>query len=609
MATLADELLNDFEDSGDEQNDTTNDFDEDEPRSNGKANAFHTSDANEDRMSDNEGADEEEIARIKAEALEEDQNDDSDDEVAHKSKVEKMQLGGVSDVRSVAGLIKTLQPVLDQIEHYQNLPPEQQTTNVGSTEDNPEYKLLTQSNSLSTQIDGEIVLVHKFIRDHYSARFPELETLISNPLDYAKTVAILKNGPLDNIKSLSNTTDNIVGATLRSVLDGPSLMVVSVEGTQTKGQDLNDSQLQVVLKACELMFKLDRAKGTLTEYVQSRMDVFAPNLTVLIGSATAAQLLNFTGGLKGLAATPDRNIPAMGSRKQRQSAFATNVGIRKQGFLYYSQIMEDIPSDLRVQAMRIISCKIVLAARVDAGSQQRDGSFGLKVLEDCMKRLDKLREPPSNQGTKALAVPDDKPSRKRGGRRVRKAKEATMMTDLRKQQNRMVFGKEEKEVGFGDDTVGLGMIGQENDGRIRAAGIDKRTAAKLSKKNAGWGGSGLQSSLNNGVASSLKGFGSGMGAGNATTLRAHGLRTTGINTASGTASSLAFGVAGGLELIDPKVQAELKRKRDAENAGYFSGGTFTQMNSGKIDAAGFKLPGVPPSKKINPGMPPPAIPK
>lgn len=613
MATLADELLNDFDDSGDENNDNENGFADDDQPTNGLATHRDTThglevDANEDAMSDGaEGADEEELAALRGVT---DEIDDEDDEAAHKAKVERMQLGGVSDVRSVAGLIKTLQPVLEQITHYQNQPENERTTHIGSIEDNPEYKLLTQSNSLSTQIDSEIVLVHKFIRDHYSTRFPELETLISNPLDYAKTVAILKNGPLNNIKALAGSNDNLVRAPLQSILDGPTLMVVSVEGTQTKGSEMSPSDLKTTLNACSLLLDLDKAKSTLTDYVQSRMTIFAPNLTALIGSLTAAQLLNFAGGLKGLAKTPDRNIPAMGSRKQRQTGLSTNVGLRKQGFLYHAEIMQDIQSDLKVQAMRIISAKIVLAARVDSVHQSPDGSMGFDLLEACERRLDKLREPPPNRGAKALPVPDDKPSRKRGGRRARKAKEATAMTDLRKQQNRMAFGQEEREVGYGtgEGTAGLGMIGQNNDGRIRATGIDKRTAAKLSKKNPGWGGSGLQSSLNTGMNSSLKGFGSGIGGGNATTLRAQGLRTSGVNASSGLASSLAFGAVQGLELVDPKVQAELKRKREAENAGYFSGGTFTQINTngsgggaGKTDSAGFKVPGLPPAKKQNMG--------
>ncbi|KAJ9495328.1 U4/U6-U5 snRNP complex subunit prp31 [Exophiala xenobiotica] len=595
MSTLADELLNDFEDSGDENEDRGLQDDDHANGTNG-----HPHDHDEAGSPVGAGHDETmEDAEEDEDAAREDMMEDEDET---KAKVEKMHLGAVRDVRSVAGLMKILQPVLDKISHYQNLPPNLRTATVGTVEDDPEYHLLTQSNSLSTQIDNEIILVHKFIRDHYSARFPELETLVQNPLDYAKTVAIIRNGPLENIKTLAESPKNIVGASLRSVLDGPTLMVVTVEGTTTKGQPLSDAELEATLRACQMVMELDKAKKVLTEYVQSRMNIFAPNLTAIIGSLTAAQLLNFAGGIKALAKVPDRNIPAMGSRKQKQSGLATNIGIRQQGFLYHSPLIQSIPNDLKIQAMRIVSAKLVLAARVDSVHQAPDGSTGEQLRDDCLRRLDKLTEPPPNRGPRALPAPDDKPSRKRGGRRARKAKEATAMTELRKQQNRMAFGSEEKEAGYGmgEDTVGLGMIGQSNDGRIRATQIDRRTMAKLSKKNPGWGGSGTATTLNSGMNTSLRGFGMG---GQSTSLRASGLRTSGVGAGSGTASSIAFTPVQGLELVDPKVQAELKRKREAENAGYFSSGTFTQANAGK-SGSGFKMPSLPPAKKTNMGPPP-----
>ncbi|EXJ77370.1 hypothetical protein A1O3_09596 [Capronia epimyces CBS 606.96] len=596
MATLADELLNDFDESGSEKEDNADGFQDGEDTHGELLGNSHEMRGEVEEDDESMPDEEEELAANDAAGTE-----TLDDELDTKAKVEKMRLGGVRDVRSVAGLMKTLQPVLERISHYQNIPPDQRTTAVGSIEDNPEYHLLTQSNSLSTQIDSEIILVHKFIRDHYSARFPELETLVTNPIDYAKTVAIIRNGPLENIKALADSSDNIVGQPLRSVLDGPTLMVVTVEATTTRGQELSEAELETTIRACEMALQLDKAKKVLTEYVQSRMNVFAPNLTAIIGSLTAAQLLNYAGGLKGLAKTPDRNVPAMGSRKQRQSGLATNVGIRQQGFLYHSPLIQSIPNDLRIQAMRIVSGKLILATRVDSVHQAPDGSTGEQLREDCLRRLDKLTEPPPNRGPRALPAPDDKPSRKRGGRRARKAKEATAMTELRKQQNRMAFGKEEKEVGYGtgEGTAGLGMIGQTNDGRIRATQIDRRTMAKLSKKNPGWAGSGTATSLNNGMNTSLKGFGTS--GGNATTLRAQGLRTTGVS--AGTASSIAFTPVQGLELVDPKVQAELKRKREAESAGYFSRGTFTQVNAGKSEG-GFKVPQLPAAKKVNMGPPP-----
>lgn len=495
---------------------------------------------------------------------------------------------------------------LQKIAHYQSLPPDQQTTAVGNVEDNPEYRFLTQSNTLSTSIDNEIILVHKFIRDHYSTRFPELETLITNPLDYAKSVAIIGNGPMDDIKRLASSADNVVGAPLKSVLDGPSLMVVTVEGTTTRGREMTDAELQTVMRACEMTLSLDRAKRILTEYVQSRMNLFAPNLTALIGSLTAAQLLNFAGGLTGLAKTPACNLPPLGSKKQSQTGFATNVGVRQQGFLYHSPIIRGIPNDLKRQAMRIVAAKVILAARVDRVHNSPDGSLGEELKQSCLERLEKLTEPAPNKGPRALPAPDDKPSRKRGGRRARKAKEATAMTDLRKAQNRMAFGKEEKEVGYGtgEGTKGLGMIGQANEGRIRNLQIDQRTKAKLSKSNKGWGGA----TPLGGTASSLRGF--GQGAGNSTVLRAHGLRSSGVGSTAGagagTASSLAFTPVQGLELVDPKAQAEMNRKRKAEEDRWFKGGTFTQIGTqssvnGGGENGGFKVPQLPARKKLDTG--------
>jgi len=453
--------------------------------------------------------------------------------------------------------------------------------------------------------------VHKFIRDHYSVRFPELETLIQNPLEYAKTVAIIGNGPMENIRAISESKDNVVGQSLKQVLDGPSLMVVTVEATTTRGTPLSESEVSNISRACEMTLKLDRAKETLTRYVESRMSLFAPNLTILIGARTAAQLLNYAGGIIGLAKTPACNIPPLGSKKNTGSTgLATNIGIRHQGFLYNNDIIQGVQTDLKVQAMRILSAKIVLATRVDQAHDSPNGEQGISLFDQVEKRINKLSEAPPNKGVRALPAPDDKPARKRGGRRARKAKEATAMTDLRKAQNRMAFGKEEAEVGFGDGTKGLGMIGAEGDGRIRAQQIDQRTRAKLSKKNPGWGGA----TPVGGTATSLRGFGAGLGT--ASTLKSSGLRASGVGSGlktqvgnmGGTTTSVAFTPVQGLELVDPKARAERERKRAAEEDRWFKGGTFTQLPGGsgtpaaaKKDVEGFKLPALPNKKQKTEG--------
>ena len=610
MSTLADELLQDFEDgsSGDE------------PLNDGLLDEIAEVPASLEGDDDEEPEDEEMVDTAVAIGP-------MDDPDEAQARVEKMELGLVKDIRSVASLMQKLEPVLkvskcvtpialrlrkqclhpslhfpaltgralQKIERFRSQP----QAVIGNIEDHPEYQLLNESNSLSTHIDGEIVLVHKFIRDHYSVRFPELERLIGNPLEYAKVVAILGNGPLDaeSIKALETSTKNPLGVSLKSVLEGPTMMIVTMEATTSKGRAMNPEELERILRACEMVVSLDKAKTTLTEYVQSRMNIFAPNLTSLMGSLTAAQLLNAAGSLTRLCCTPSVNLASWGSKKQTAPGLATNVGIRQQGFIYHSPLIKSISGDLKRQAMRIVSNKVVLAARYDQSRGSPDGSFGEDLKNQCLERLDKLTRPAPNKGKRALPAPDDKPSRKRGGRRARKAKEATAMTDLRRAQNRMAFGKEEKEVGYGtgEGTAGLGMIGQNNDGKIRGLQIDQRTRAKLHQKHKGWGGA----TSMNGMSSSLKGFGA---ANSNISLHAKGLRTSGVGStiggAAGTQSSLAFTPVQGLELVDPKVREQLNRQREAEADRWFKGGTFTQVGDG------------PPRKKVDTGtnkmLPPPA---
>jgi U4/U6 small nuclear ribonucleoprotein PRP31 len=603
MSTVVEDLLNDFGSSGDEADDVENNG----LLRDGEANSDH------DEMDVDGGQHAVDGASEDAEM-----NDDDDevyDPEATKAKVEKMQLGSVKDVRTVASLMHTLEPVLEKIKEFQ-AQEAGRDANLGNIEDHPEYTLLTQCNGLSTQIDGEIMIVHKYIRDHYSARFPELEGLVTTPLEYAKVVAIIGNGPMDSesIKALQTSTDNQFKVSLKGVLDGPSLMIVTVEATTSKGRELSSEELHRVRQGCEMTVALHDAKRTLRDYVQSRMSIFAPNLTALIGALTGAQLLNAAGGLTGLSKTPACNIASWGSKK-RQAGLSTNIGIRQQGFLYNSDMIRSIPTELKKQAMRIVSNKLVLAARVDRVHSQPDGSTGEDLKRQCLERLEKLTEPPPNKGKRALPVPDDKPARKRGGRRARKAKEALAMTDLRKAQNRMAFGKEEKEVGYGtgETTVGMGMIGQGNDGRIRGMQVDQRTRAKLGAKSKGWGGA----TNNSGSASSIGGFGQAGGI----DLRGKGLRSSGVGSTvgsgAGTQSSLAFTPVQGLELVDPKVRADLSKKRKAEEDRWFKGGTFTQVggNTGtgtNAGTGGFKVPDVPAAKRVDTGatkMGPPPNPK
>ena len=111
MATLADELLNDFEDSGSEGELDRQD-DKGQNESSPPPTAAGNNAQNGSIMLDGD-EEEDEDEEMTATRAPKDAVNDADDEEEAKAKVEKMRLGGVNDVRNVANLMKTLEPVLE----------------------------------------------------------------------------------------------------------------------------------------------------------------------------------------------------------------------------------------------------------------------------------------------------------------------------------------------------------------------------------------------------------------------------------------------------------------------------------------------------------------
>ena len=96
---------------------------------------------------------------------------------------------------------------------------------VGPVEQDPEYKLIVEANNLTVEIDNEINVIHKYIRDKYLKRFPELESLVPVALDYIRCVRELGN-------HVERAKNNEI---LQKFLTTATIMVVSVSASTTQG--------------------------------------------------------------------------------------------------------------------------------------------------------------------------------------------------------------------------------------------------------------------------------------------------------------------------------------------------------------------------------------
>merc|ERR1719507_2322074 len=412
----------------------------------------------------------------------------------------------------------------------------------GPVEADPEYLLIVEVNNLAAQIDEEIGNIHKYAKDKYSKRFPELETLVVQPLNYLMTARELGNTGLVNVQANKN---------LEPFLNQATIMVVSVTASTTQGVEISKEDLDVVSEACDIALKLNDYKKKIFDYVESRMTYIAPNLSSIIGASTAAKLMGAAGGLTALSKMPANYVALLGQQKKELAGYSQSSTLPHTGFIYYSDLVQKLPPDLRRKVARVVGSKCSLAARVDSFHEQPQGDIGNSFREEIEKKIEKFQEPSSVKGVKALPAPIEAPKKRRGGRRVRKMKERYAVTELRKQANRMNFGELEEDLyqndlGYTRGNIGKGGIG----GGIRAAQVDERTKVRISqtlkknmqKQNAVWGG-----------ASSIK------------------------KVVSGTASSVAFTPVQGLEIVNPNAAAA-ERVNEANQKDFSATSGFLSVN-------------------------------
>lgn len=398
------------------------------------------------------------------------------------------------------------------------------------TEDDPEYQLVIDSNRITHEIDDEVLGTHRYVADLYSNKFPELESLIPNKVDYIRAV-----------KSIGNEMD-LTLVDLNDILPSATVMVVSVTGSATSGKPLLPAELSSCLGGCEEVLQLEEDKAVMLQFVESRMTRLAPNLSVLIGARIAAQLVGLAGGIVALSKIPSCNIQVLGRERRHLAGFSAITAMQHTGILYYCDLVQSCPPAMRRKALKVLSGKVAIVARIDSFHHNSAGEQGAQLRRELEEKFEKQQEPMKARTKKALPIPEEKKRSKRGGKRVRKMKERYAMTEFRQQQNRISFSLDAGE--YGDSSMGLdsGMLGRKDTGKIRVPQMKASQLAKKQKK-------------------SISNISSGGG------------------QISGLASSLSFTPVQGMELINPNAAAE---KVKAANNKWFN------AHSGFMSAAPLK---------------------
>lgn len=307
------------------------------------------------------------------------------------------------------------------------------------------------------------------MRDGYTKRFPELESINLSPTDYAKVVLAI------------GTATEIAKVDLSSILPPAILLVVTMSATTSSGVLLGADGYLMCHQIAKTLLEMIEAKRALMGFVEGMMSRIAPNVTAIIGSSVASQLISATGGIKQLSMIPAGNIQVIGSTRKELLGLSIASAKLHAGFIDQCDLVQNTAPENQTRAQRLVAAKVVLAARIDALRSQPSGSQGASFRQEIMAKLEKLAEPAPLKAVKPIPPPALESKTKRGGKRARKQKELLAMTKVRKLQNRVSFGEAEKETFVGDSVVGLGMLGSS--GALRNPQIDNKAREAIKKQS------------------------------------------------------------------------------------------------------------------------------
>ncbi|PFH32859.1 snoRNA binding domain-containing protein [Besnoitia besnoiti] len=415
--------------------------------------------------------------------------------------------------------------------------------------DNEELNLIEECNQRVIDVDRDILNIHRFIKDIYSIKFPELESIVQGPLEYIAVVLRIQN---QTDLTQVDLSDLLPSSTIMALTVAASLSVSSSSSSSSSGRRLPAEEFCQAIAAAKEAIALAEKRKEILQYLESRMTLIAPNVSAILGAALAARLLTRVGGLKMLAKMPSQNIMLVGSQKKTSFALSGGKGSATGPFsalLCSSEILLLTPPAFRTRALRLLAGKVSLAARVDFFGESRDGEKGKTLREEIVRALIKAQEPPPAPQKKALPAPDERARPKRGGKKYRRMKEKYELTEVHKQLNRMQFGVEEDQNGL--KAKGLGMLGKSiASGRLKIQAKQQKKLQPSRKR---------QQQMNRG-----------------------GPARGGTETAGcGFSSSLTFTPIQGIELCNPDAAgaAALPKKQDAnKKVNYFSStGKFTKV--------------------------------
>jgi len=242
-------------------------------------------------------------------------------------------------------------------------------------------KHIIQSIAILDQMDKDINTFAMRLREWYSWHFPELVKIINDNLIFAKLAKQIKSKKTLNEESLPALAE-ILGEEhedkAQAILDA---------ARSSMGVDISELDMHNIITFTDRVIELAEYRKSLHEYLQSKMDKVAPNLSSLIGEMVGARLISHAGSLTSLAKYPASTVQILGAEKALFRALKTKGNTPKYGLIYHSSFIGRASTKNKGRISRYLANKASIASRIDSFSDEPTDKYGKMMREQVEERL------------------------------------------------------------------------------------------------------------------------------------------------------------------------------------------------------------------------------
>ncbi|OIW08726.1 hypothetical protein TanjilG_03402 [Lupinus angustifolius] len=236
--------------------------------------------------------------------------------------------------------------------------------------------MIVQAIGLLDDLDKELNTYAMRVREWYGWHFPELTKIIQDNIHYAKAVKLMG----DRINAAALDFSEILAEEVEAQLKEASVI--------SMGTEIGELDLANIRELCDQVLSLSEYRAQLFDYLKSRMNTIAPNLTALVGELVGARLIAHGGSLMNLAKQPGSTVQILGAEKALFRALKTKHATPKYGLIYHASLIGQAAPKLKGKISRSLAAKAALAIRCDALGDPQDNSMG---LENRLKLEARLR--------------------------------------------------------------------------------------------------------------------------------------------------------------------------------------------------------------------------